>query len=59
MTEPTWIGKEKYDSSDGYYEGVPCTCNEDCPEACKGQDCQCEACHNCYMDFLGNDSGCY
>jgi len=36
------------------YEGVACTCGYECNVPCKGT-CGCEACHNCYMDFLSSE----
>ncbi len=52
--EPTEKGKRNYPYSrprPGFYDGVPCTCTESCPDPCK-DDCDCEACHRAYGDFL-------
>lgn len=36
------------------YDGLPCTCKDDCPVPCKGV-CGCKACHTAYQDFLSNE----
>lgn len=36
------------------YDGVPCTCKDNCPDPCKGA-CGCKACHTAYQDFLSNE----
>ncbi len=56
MTTPTETGKDRYDP-DGLYNvngnNTPCTCDPDCPSACKG-GCGCEACSEAYGDFLSS-----
>ena len=47
--KPTKRGIEEY-PPDGFYEGYPCTCTEDCIGSCKG-DCGCRACSAAYSDF--------
>lgn len=46
---PTPEGFLKY--TQGFYEGIPCTCKGDCGFTCKGQ-CGCDACRSAYEDFL-------
>lgn len=41
---------------DGQYDGIPCTCRPECPEACKGE-CGCSACASCYGDSI-SELGC-
>jgi len=53
--QPTAKGIEKY-PPDGFYDGEPCTCTEQCGEfGCTGQACSCKACNAGYQDFLSND----
>jgi hypothetical protein len=47
---PTEEGRKRYEP-DGYYEGIACICDKQCPVDCKGE-CGCEACQNAYSDFL-------
>jgi len=51
--KPTEEGLKRY-PPDGVYMGVACTCLSTCPSDCIGQ-CGCEACHNCYADYLSVD----
>lgn len=52
---PTDTGKRKY-PDDGLYEGIACTCQPDCPQACKGK-CGCSACSAAYGDSI-SELGC-
>lgn len=52
---PTDTGIRKY-PDDGYYEGIPCICKPDCPQACKGE-CGCDACRAAYGDAI-SELGC-
>jgi hypothetical protein len=52
MKEPTEKGKDTW--PDGYYEGWPCVCTDECKRPCKGE-CGCEACIVAYSDFLSCD----
>lgn len=56
MSEPTEEGRNRYADHcpPGYYDGVPCTCKPECPNACKGE-CGCDACRTAYSDFLSCD----
>lgn len=47
--EPSAGGRRRY--PDGCYDGIPCTCRADCPDACKG-GCGCAACSAGYADAL-------
>ena len=49
--QPTIYGYQIYCMSGGYYNDIPCTCNENCTDWCKGE-CGCEACDECYQDYL-------
>ena len=51
--KPTEEGKRRWDP-DGYYEGIPCICNESCKPDCKGE-CGCHACGQAYQDQLSVD----
>jgi hypothetical protein len=49
-TFPTYQGLDRFPPT-GYYDEIPCTCNDECRLNCKGE-CGCEACKACYSDFL-------
>lgn len=54
MTEETIPSKEgikRYPETDGYYEGIPCTCTDKCGVACRGE-CGCHACASAFGDSL-------
>jgi hypothetical protein len=36
------------------YNGIPCTCTEQCHDPCKG-GCGCKACRTSYQDFLSKE----
>jgi hypothetical protein len=62
MTEPTNRGRQEFDP-DGIYGGQPCTCEPECPIACKGypptckskQPGGCLASQHSYADFLSSE----
>ena len=52
---PTAEGLRRYpDATEGYWEDIPCTCQPDCPDPCRG-GCGCSACNNAYMDAIDCD----
>ena len=56
--EPSAEGRVRYDYSDppGYYRSggtmIPCKCTPECPDPCKGIECDCEACGEAWNDYL-------
>ena len=50
-TEPTAEGRRRYAPDGRYEDDYPCTCEPDCPPACRGDDCGCCACRAAYAEF--------
>lgn len=54
--EPTEEGKKRYPHTGGYWEELPCTCTNQCPDPCRGsadhKGCQCEACTFSYYEAI-------
>jgi hypothetical protein len=51
VMEPTEEGKKRFEFTLGYYDEIPCTCTDNCPDPCKGE-CGCSACRAAYCDSL-------